>query len=162
MTLDPAPDDWWPPLRLGRIDYRVIAAIHGAYHAVTRRLDVVTRQHGLDASEALVIVAILREPGCSPGQVRARIGLHRSTLSSILDRLEKDGLIRREPSSHDGRRFEIRLTRAGTIVAETVEFEIGEVEAEIAAYSSRAERAGTVAVFEACVAIGRPGRSPGR
>ena len=80
MTLDPAPDDWWPPQRLGEIDYRVIAAIHGAYHAVTRRLDVATRQHGLDASEALVIVAVLRDPGCSPGQVRARIGLHRSTL----------------------------------------------------------------------------------
>ena len=58
--------------------------------------------------------------------------------------------------------FEIRLTRAGMIVAETVEFEIGEVEAEIAAYSSRTERAGTVAVFEACVAIGRPGRATGR
>ena len=158
MTLEDAPEDWWPPRRLGVVDPRVIGGLHGAYHAVARRLDIATRQHGQGAVEALVLAAVLREPGCSPGQIRYRLGFHRSTLSSILDRLEIDGLIRRVPSSFDGRRFEINLTKPGRTAADLAEFEIGETEADIAAYSSRADRAGAQAVFEACVAIARPGR----
>jgi hypothetical protein len=71
-------------------------------------------------------------------------------------------MIRRAPSPFDGRRFELNVTRAGTIAAELAEFEIGEIEADIAGYSSRAHRAGAQAVFEACVAVARPGRSTGR
>jgi DNA-binding MarR family transcriptional regulator len=162
MTLDDVSDDGWPPQRVGLTDQRVIKAVYGAYHAVTRRLDVATRQHGLEAPEALVLAVVLREPGCSPGQIRYQLGLHRSTLSSILDRIERDGLIHRAPSAFDGRRFEIKLTAAGTIAAEIAEFVIEDIEAEIATYSSRAERAGARAIFEACVAIGRPGRATER
>jgi DNA-binding MarR family transcriptional regulator len=158
MTLDDLADDGWPPQRVGSTNPRVVNAIFGGYHAVTRRLHLATRQHGLEAGEALVLAVVLREPGCSPGQIRANLGLHRSTLSSILDRLQLDGLIHRAPSSIDGRRFEISLTTAGRISAEIAEFVIHDIEAEIASYSSRAERAGARAVFEACVAIGRPGR----
>jgi len=162
MNLENVADDGWPPQRVGSTNPRVINAVYGAYHAVTRRLDVATRQHGLEAGEALVLAVVLREPGCSPGQIRFELGLHRSTLSSILDRLEEDGLIHRASSSFDGRRFEISLTSAGRIAAEIAEFVIHDIEAEIATYSSRAERAGARAVFEACVAIGRPGRQTER
>jgi DNA-binding MarR family transcriptional regulator len=163
MTFDDASDEiMWPPRRPGVTNPRVVNAVQGAYHAVIRRLDIATREHGLEAEEALVLTVVLREGGCSPGQIRYRLGLHRSTLSSILDRLERDGLIRRVPNTFDGRRFEIRLTNAGSLAGATADFVIGEVEAEIASYASRADRAGAVAVFEACVAIGRPGRGSGR
>jgi DNA-binding MarR family transcriptional regulator len=158
MTLEDTPEDWWPPRRLGAVDPRVISGLHGAYHAVTRRLDLGTRQHGQEAVKALVLAAVLREPGCSPGQIRYRLGFHRSTLSSVLDRLEIDGLIHRAPSSFDGRRFEVNLTDPGRTAADLAVFEIGETEADIATYCSRADRAGAKAVFEACVAVARPGR----
>lgn len=148
-------DDGWPPEREPVHDTRVIGAVHGAHHASTRRLELSSRQHGLDASEALVLDAILREPRSAPWQLRSRIGLHRSTLSSILDRLERDGLIERRQSEFDGRRFEVTLTSAGSTAAHLAEYVIAEVETEIAGYTSRAERHGAVAVYEACLAVSK-------
>jgi DNA-binding MarR family transcriptional regulator len=162
MSLEENSDDWWPPQRVGVSDPHVVFGLQAAYHAIHRRLDIATRQHGLQSPEALVLAVLLRDPGCSPGEVRGRLGQHRSTLSSVLDRLDRDGMIRRAPSAFDGRRFELNVTRAGTIAAELAEFEIAEIEADIAGYSSRAHRAGAQAVFEACVAVARPGRSTGR
>ena len=83
-------------------------------------------------------------------------------MSSILDRLERDTLIERRQNSFDRRRFEIRLTPAGMISAQLAEFVIAEVEAEIAGYTSRLDRRGAVAVYEACVAIGKRDRGASR
>lgn len=152
-------DTLWPAEPIRRRDTRVVAAVNGAYHAVTRRLEISTREHGLDASEALVLNALLREPACPPWLVRRRTGLHRSTLASILDRLEREDRIERRRSSVDGRRFEIQLTTLGRISADIAELVIRDVEAEIAGYTSPAERHGAVAVFEACVAIGQRDRT---
>jgi DNA-binding MarR family transcriptional regulator len=162
MSLEESSDDWWPPLRVGPSDPHLVFGLQAAYHAIHRRLDVATRQHGLESPEALILAVLLRDPGCSPGEIRGRLGQHRSTLSSVLDRLERDGMIRRAPNAFDGRRFELKLTRAGTIAAELAEFEIAEIEADIAGYSPRAHRAGAQAVFAACVAVARPGRTTGR
>lgn len=146
-------DDGWPPSRTPDRDTRVIGAIHGARHAVTRRLGAETRIHGLDVSEALVLVTIQTSPGCAPWEIRQRIGLHRSTLSSILDRLEQGGRIERR-STVAGRRFDIRLTNAGRLDSDLADYAIAETEAEIAGYTSRAERHAAQAVYEACLAIG--------
>jgi len=54
-------DELWPAEPIRTRDARVVAAVNGAYHAVTRRLELSTRDHGLDASEALVLDALLRE-----------------------------------------------------------------------------------------------------
>ena len=43
MNLDDASDDWWPPLRVGESNPRVINGLQAAYHSVTRRLDLATR-----------------------------------------------------------------------------------------------------------------------
>jgi len=157
--IDDDVDTLWPAEPTSRRDTRAVAAVNGAYHAVTRRLELSTRDHGLDASEALVLNALSREPACPPWLVRRRTGLHRSTLASILDRLECDDRIERGRSSVDGRRFEIRLTTLGRISADIAELIVLEVEAEIAGYTSPAERRGAVAVFEACLAINRRDRS---
>jgi DNA-binding MarR family transcriptional regulator len=161
MALDDF-DDGWPRERTPKQDTRVIAAIHGAHHAVTRRLEISTREHGLDAVEALVLDTILRDPGCAPWEIRSQIGLHRSTMSSVLDRLERESCIDRRQSAFDRRRFEIWLTPAGTIAAQLAEFVIADVELEISGYTSRAERHGAVAVYEACVAVGRRERGASR
>lgn len=151
-------DDIWPAELIRTRDARVVMAVHGAYHALTRRLELSTRDHGLDAAEALVLATLLREAGCPSWLLRRRTGLHRSTLSSILDRLESEDRVERRRGSFDGRRFEIHLTTAGRISADIAEFIVSDVEAEIAGYTSPAERHGAVAVFEACIAIGQRDR----
>jgi DNA-binding MarR family transcriptional regulator len=158
MSIDDLEWDGWPPLQPTSIDTHVIGSVHGAYHAAMRRLGQAASAHGLDAPEALALAAILRDPGCAPLDVRRRLGFHRSTLSSLLDRLEADGYLKRPRSAHDGRRFEIELTRSGKIAADIADLVVRDVEEEIATYTSRDERRGAVAIFEACVAIGMPRR----
>lgn len=106
--------DAWPPERPGRrSDPSICRSVHGAYHALERRLQIATSEHGLGTSEAMVLAYLLRQPGCAAAVVRHALGLHRSTLSSLLDRLERRGLVLRAHSSFDGRRHEIHLTPRG-------------------------------------------------
>ena len=153
--------DLWPPERPGRrSDPSISRSVLGAYHALSRRLRISTREHGLGASEAMVLAYLLRQPGCAPVVARHALGLHRSTLSSLLDRLEAKGLIRRPRSSYDGRRLEIDLTPAGNLAAGIAEDVIRSVEAELAEFTTAAERRGAEAVFAACAAIARPDGVP--
>jgi DNA-binding MarR family transcriptional regulator len=105
----------------------------------------------------MVLAYLLRQPRCAAAVVRHALGLHRSTLSSLLDRLERKGLVRRPRSTFDGRRLEIDLTPAGNIAAAIAEAVIGDVEAELEEYASPTQRRGAEAVFAACIAINRPG-----
>jgi DNA-binding MarR family transcriptional regulator len=150
--------DVWLPERPGlRTDPSICRSVHGAYHALGQRLQVAMRDHGLGVSEAMVLAYLLRQRGCAAALVRHALGLHRSTLSSLLDRLERQGLIRRSHSAFDGRRLEIDLTPAGSIAATIAEDVIRNVEDELAEFTSASERRGAEAVFAACVAITRPG-----
>ena len=152
--------DLWPREHPGRrTDPSVCRSVHEAYHVLARRLQIATRDHGLGASEAMVLAYLLRQPGCAAAVVRHAIGLHRSTLSSLLDRLEARGLVHRAPSAYDGRRLQIDLTPSGRLAAGIAEAVIRDVENEIAEYTSPTERRGAEAVFEACIAILRPGEA---
>jgi DNA-binding MarR family transcriptional regulator len=158
QSVEPFDDtDIWPRVTgPRRSDPPIWQSVHGAYHALTRRLQDVTREHGFEASEALVLVCLLRDPGCPPAVVRSRLGFHRSTLSSLLGRLEKDGLIRRSPVGFDGRRLQVDLTPAGTTAARIAASVVGDAEAELHDFTSAADRRGAEAVFAACMAITRP------
>jgi DNA-binding MarR family transcriptional regulator len=152
-------DAMWPPKRPARTNPRVIVPVFGAYHAARHRLESACREHGLDATEALVLAAIRAEPRCPPWAIRRRLGFPPSTLSSILDRLERARHVTRRQSGLTNQRFEIELTGAGQIAADVAVYAIAGLEAEIAGYTSADERRGAVAVFEACRAIDRPGRT---
>jgi DNA-binding MarR family transcriptional regulator len=152
--------DLWPPERPGRSDDPSICrSVHGAYHALGRRLQIATREHGLGVSESMVLAYLLRQPGCAAAVVLHALGLRRSTLSTMLDRLDRKGLIHRPRSAYDGRRLEIDLTPAGRIAAGIVDEVIREVEEELAEFTSPTQRRGAEAVFAACVAMTRPGAS---
>jgi DNA-binding MarR family transcriptional regulator len=148
----------WPRLRPSRIDHQVLGPIFGAYHAARHRLDSAAREHGLDATEVMVLHAVRLDAGCPPWSIRRRLGFTRSTLGSILDRLERDGRITRTPGAYSRQRFELRLTRSGVIAADLARYVIESLEEEIAGYTSPQERRGAVAVFGACMALDRPDR----
>jgi len=151
--------DGWPPAprRTGRADVSICISVHGAYHAMARRLTIATQEMGLSGSEAIVLAYLLSDSGCAPANIRHAVGLHRSTLSSMLDRLEHKKLIRRKRSAWDGRRLEIDLTHTGRTAAAIADGVIRDVEDELAVFTSAADRLGADQVFAACVAILWPG-----
>jgi DNA-binding MarR family transcriptional regulator len=77
--------------------------------------DFIRRLSRLDLSPAQfsVLVVVGANAGLSQAQLATTLGIERARLVRLLHRLEQRGLIERRPSSADGRRHALMLTRAG-------------------------------------------------
>ncbi|MFW6078718.1 MAG: MarR family transcriptional regulator [Gemmatimonadota bacterium] len=65
-----------------------------------------------DAAAALLLV-LRREPGAAPARLAARIGVRRSSVATILKRIEREGWIERAIDARDRRRRVVRLSEPG-------------------------------------------------
>jgi MarR family transcriptional regulator, organic hydroperoxide resistance regulator len=77
--------------------------------ATTRLAEETFRPTGLAPSAAYVLLAVLREPGTSPGHVAEVMMLDRSTVTRLVEGLEKKGLVSRKAA---GRAVEVSPTAA--------------------------------------------------
>jgi DNA-binding MarR family transcriptional regulator len=77
--------------------------------------DFIRRLAALDLSPAQfsVLVVIGANAGLSQAELAATLGIERARLVRLLHRLDQRGLTQRLPSSADGRRHALRLTREG-------------------------------------------------
>lgn len=77
--------------------------------------DFIGRLASLDISPAQfsVLVVVDANRGLSQAELATTLGIERARLVRLLHRLEQRGLIQRLPSSADGRRHALRLTRDG-------------------------------------------------
>lgn len=84
---------------------------------ITRAIDIhsknLQKQAGLTTSQLLVLEAIQKLDVPTPGAVAKDIVLSQATVTSILARLEKRGLIHREKSDVDKRSVRLKLTDEG-------------------------------------------------
>lgn len=71
------------------------------------------RASGLTAPQLLILQCLHERNVTSPGQIAKDVGLTQATVTTILDRLEKRGLISRHRSEQDKRRVFVELTSAG-------------------------------------------------
>ena len=70
------------------------------------------REHGLTPQQGqLLCVLMLRPYGMS--DLGATLGLAKSSLTGLVDRTERNGLVRREPDPRDTRAVQVALTRRG-------------------------------------------------
>jgi DNA-binding MarR family transcriptional regulator len=86
-------------------------------HAVTTILTRVAAEHDLSLTQ-LRVLAILRDRRLRMSALADYLGLERSTMSGLVDRAEKKGLLARGPSATDGRAVEVYLTDEGRTLAE--------------------------------------------
>lgn len=80
-----------------------------------RRFDRMLDEAGIDAfngAQGRILYVLWQEDGVTISQLSSRTSLANTTLTSMLDRMEQGGLIRREPSPTDRRAMLIRLTDA--------------------------------------------------
>lgn len=68
--------------------------------------------------EMLRLLAFTREGRMPMSSATARLQVHPASVTSTVDRLERDGLVLREPHPHDGRATMLVLTDAGRARAE--------------------------------------------
>jgi len=93
-----------------------VAAIRGFNHFYARRIGAVEERlvHGeFSLAEIRVLLELAHGPATTAGKVGRRLGLDAGYLSRILQRFWLKGLLQREMSLDDRRKFHLRLTPAG-------------------------------------------------
>lgn len=84
------------------------------------RVDEVLAPHGLTFAryELLMLLTFTRKGELPLGKISERLQVHAASVTNAVDRLEKQGLVRRDPHPYDGRAVLAVLTPAGRKVAQ--------------------------------------------
>lgn len=93
------------------------SALHRATRQLQLHLDRIAGEHGLDGAEAHLIAYLGRYAPARVGELVRVFGLKASTVTSMLDRLEQRGLVRRAANPDDRRSFLVSLSARGRRLA---------------------------------------------
>jgi DNA-binding MarR family transcriptional regulator len=81
--------------------------------AAQRHSQWIERHSGVSGAQLWALQELADAPGLKVGELAARLAIHQSTASNMLDRLEARGLVRRERRERDQRVVRLHLTPAG-------------------------------------------------
>lgn len=91
-----------------------------ASHQASSEFHAVAKEHGVSMAEWRVL-SYLSDGPASIGELAAVTLLQQPTLTKIVDRMQRDGLVDRNPEPTDGRRVRVSVTRRGrTLVANLI------------------------------------------
>jgi len=127
----------------------VVAALHQATHVTLQVLAASLAHLDLTGSEQNVLAVLADRRPRAVGELATQTGTRPTTLTSVLDRLERKGLLMRALDHADRRSFRIVLTAAGRRTATTVQAAVRELERTALASVSAEEVAGFRAVARA-------------
>ena len=97
-------------------DYdEIMIALRRIMRATDLQSQQLSRQSGLTVPQVLVMQAIAKEGSPSTSTLARHIVVSQATVTRIIDRLERDGVVKREKSSKDKRVVNVSLTDAGKI-----------------------------------------------
>lgn len=113
------------------------------------RLEGTCRELRVSTAEGHLLTYLAAYAPCSIGEVRRVFGLKGSTLTSMLDRLEESGLLRREPNPADRRSLLLAIEPPGERIASALREEIETFEADLKRRISNRDLAGFSAVMKA-------------
>ncbi len=81
--------------------------------SMKRALDTRLTQHNLTATQYIVLSVLCGEDGISLSQLGQRLYFDNPTITGIIDRMERDGLVERRRIADDRRVISIFLTHKG-------------------------------------------------
>ena len=88
---------------------------------LARALGQALRPHGLSWPQALSLLVLdQQEAPISATRLVEHLGLGRTAMTSVVDRLERHGWVERRPSARDRRVAELRLTASGRQTVEEI------------------------------------------
>ncbi len=130
-----------------------MAALHQATHATLQALGGRLAHLDLTASEQNVLAVLADGRARAVGELAVATGTRPTTLTSVLDRLERKGQLGRELDRSDRRSFLIVLSPAGRRTASTVHIAVTELERLALGGLSEAQIAGFRAVTRALTEV---------
>ncbi|GGQ35248.1 MarR family winged helix-turn-helix transcriptional regulator [Streptosporangium pseudovulgare] len=75
------------------------------------------REHGITQQQGQLLCVLMAQP-YGMGELGAMLGLAKSSLTGLVDRSERNGLVRRQPDPEDSRAVRVALTGRGAKLAE--------------------------------------------
>jgi DNA-binding MarR family transcriptional regulator len=108
----------------------------------------------------VVLLAISTEPGGAIAIIRREAGVHPSTMTSVLDRLEQGGLIRRERANDDHRFVAVWPTQTGNIAGDQARAALWELDEELGVHVHADDLAALGDLAAAAAAISPRGTPP--
>lgn len=106
------------------VSFDVMDSLVQASFTVVALLSQVAAGHDLSLTQ-LRVLAILRDREPKMAELATHLGLERSSVSGLIDRAVRRGLVRRDISSDDGRAVRVSLTPDGQRLARLLTEEIG-------------------------------------
>jgi DNA-binding MarR family transcriptional regulator len=110
-----------------------LSPLHKASRQITMYLKALDGETGISPAEAHLLTYLRSYAPAAVGELVRVFGIKQSTFTSMLDRLEKAGLVRREINRGDRRSFMIHVTEAGLERAEQSTRRLEAFEAELRA-----------------------------
>jgi DNA-binding MarR family transcriptional regulator len=126
-----------------------LSPLHKASRQITVYLEAQTRELGVSPLEGHVLTYLRTYAPAPIGELVRVFGIKQSTLTSLLDRLEKAGLLRRELNPGDRRSFLIHITDRGRALTTRLNRMLQKLEDEIRDRVRRPEVEGFQAVMSA-------------
>ena len=114
--------------------------LHVAYHSVMASFGPIVGRGGVTPAIIGAVTLIAERPGISQAELARVIGLERATVGATVARAIAAGLVRRDVSTDDGRRYVLGLTAAGQKMLAALRHRIATHEAHVAGHLTLAER----------------------
>ncbi|MEY9891870.1 DNA-binding MarR family transcriptional regulator [Catenulispora sp. MAP12-49] len=119
-----------------------ITSVMRAQQLLLARVDAIVKPYELTFAryEALVLLTFSRAGSLPLSKVGERLQVHPTSVTNIIDRLEKSGLVARRPNPDDGRGTLAEITAKGRQVVEAATADLMAAEFGMSALSSEQHR----------------------
>ncbi len=117
----------------------VMDSLVEASFTVIALLSRAAAEHDLSLTQ-LRVLAILRDRRPTMAELATHLGLERSSVSGLIDRAVRRGLVRRDTSKEDGRAVRVSLTPDGRRLAGLLTEELGDLITPMTGSLSRADQ----------------------
>lgn len=134
------PVDSAAQIALGMLPGLVGYQVRLAQIAIYRDLAAVLGDHEMTPGLFAVLVIVDANPGLKQTELAAATQIDRSTVVSVIDNLERRGLVDRHSGAADRRSNALRLTAAGQALLRTLERQVAEHEQRVARWLTSEER----------------------
>lgn len=84
------------------------------------RLAALLAPHGIHAGQDVLLLAIWEEPGLRQAALATRLGVEPPTVTRMLQRLERSGMVERRKDAHDARVLRVHPTPRSRLLEGTV------------------------------------------
>jgi DNA-binding MarR family transcriptional regulator len=103
-----------------------------------------------------ILIPLYEEDGLRMGELARRALLSKQTMTTLVRRLERDGLVERRPDPDDARAALIFLTPRARAFEPVAAEALAELDREVAALVAPRERAALARALQRLLALGRP------